>query len=103
MSILAQQRRKDPRRGFAGDFIEVLKSITPALAKQPQLKIITNAGGMNPIACAQAAAEMLAKAGLSESQIGVVTGDDLLASGTGLPPVTGADSILPQNIVSANA
>ena len=35
MSILAQQRRKDPRRGYAGDFIEVLKSITPLLVISP--------------------------------------------------------------------
>jgi hypothetical protein len=102
MSILAQQRRKDPRRGYAGDFIEVLKSITPALTKQPHLKIITNAGGMNPTACAAAAADVLVKAGLGETVIGVVTGDDLLASGAGVPPVSG-DGSMPKNIASANA
>ena len=59
MSILARQREKDPSLGYAADFLDVLKSLTPALKKQPQLKIVTNAGGVNPNACAAAAAEIL--------------------------------------------
>ena len=56
MSILARQREKDPATGYAADFLEVLRSLLPALKAQPQLKIVTNAGGMNPQACAAAAA-----------------------------------------------
>jgi hypothetical protein len=78
LSILARVREKDPQRGYAGDFVEVLASLCPALAAQPQLKIVTNAGGMNPAACAAAAGKVLAAAGLGEVPIGVVTGDDLL-------------------------
>ena len=48
MSILARQREKDPAAGYAGDFLEVLHSLLPALKAQTRLKIVTNAGGMNP-------------------------------------------------------
>src|SRR5262245_12044274 len=78
MSILARQREKDPAAGYAGDFIEVLQSLVPALKTQPQLKIITNAGGVNPIACAVAAGKVLQEAGLGSTLMGVVDGDDLL-------------------------
>jgi len=78
LSILARQREKDPQSGFAQDFLTVLRSLTPALSTQPNLKIVTNAGGMNPTACAAAAGHILAAAGLGNLGIGVVTGDDLL-------------------------
>jgi hypothetical protein len=77
MSILARAREKDPAAGYARDFIDVLRSLAPALKGQPRLRIVTNAGGVNPLACARAAAEVLAAAGLEGTQIGVVTGDDL--------------------------
>lgn len=78
MSILARQREKDPQSGFAEDFLMVLRDLLPALKSQPQLKIVTNGGGMNPVACARAAGEILEAAGLGATSIGVVTGDDLL-------------------------
>ena len=80
MSILARQRRKRADAGWAGDFAEVVASITRSLAEQPQLHVVTNAGGVNPIACARAAAGVLATAGLGGMPIAVVTGDDLLGS-----------------------
>src|SRR5436190_20926048 len=52
MSILAQQKQRDPQAGFAHDFLDVLARLSPILKAQPNLKIITNAGGMNPAACA---------------------------------------------------
>ena len=52
MSILALQKQRNPDAGFAGDFLDVLQRLGPVLHAQPQLKIITNAGGMNPDACA---------------------------------------------------
>ncbi|HEV3438294.1 MAG TPA: acyclic terpene utilization AtuA family protein [Gemmata sp.] len=78
MSILAVQKAKDPKSGYATDFIDVLGRLTPILADQPQLKVITNAGGMNSRGCANAAREVLMKAGLSGKKIAVVTGDDLM-------------------------
>ena len=111
MSILALQKERDPEAGFAGDFLDVLQRLTPILAQQPQLKIITNAGGMNPAACARRARSILAHAG-QPRRIGIVSGDDLLprlddllAQGhaftnldTGEPLAT-----VRQRVVSANA
>ena len=78
MSILARLREKDPNAGYAEDFLDVLRSLTPALKKQPRLKIIANSGGMNPPACVRATAKILAEGGLGDTPIGCVTGDDLL-------------------------
>ena len=62
MSILAQQKQRDPSAGFATDFLDVLERLVPILRQQPHLKIVTNAGGMNPIACVTKAKAIL-KAG----------------------------------------
>jgi hypothetical protein len=78
MSILARQREKNPRLGYAEDFLTVLVSLVPALTHQRQLRIVTNAGGVNPLACARAAGAVLVGSGLSARRIGVVTGDELL-------------------------
>src|SRR6478735_10456230 len=70
MSILARQREKDPNAGYAEDFLDILRSLLPALKQQPRLKIIANSGGMNPPACARAAAKILADAGFGQAVIG---------------------------------
>lgn len=77
LSILARVREKNPLAGYAGDFLPVLGSLTPMLREQSRLKIVTNAGGMNPASCAAAAAKTLADAGMADDVIGVVSGDDL--------------------------
>ncbi len=112
MSILALQKQREPQAGFAADFLDVLKRLVPTLRKQPRLKIITNAGGMNPNACAAQARSVLDQAGLSDRRIGVVSGDDLLpdldrlvASGHRLAHMDSGEpveSIRPR-VVSANA
>ncbi|HWA98145.1 MAG TPA: acyclic terpene utilization AtuA family protein [Pirellulales bacterium] len=78
LSILARKREKEPQAGYADDFLTVLKSLVPVLQAQPKLRIVTNAGGVNSIACARAAAKVLVDAGLDRESIGVVAGDDLL-------------------------
>jgi hypothetical protein len=78
MSILAHQRQKNPRLGYAEDFLTVLVSISAALVRRPNTRLVTNAGGLNPLACARAAGAVLVNAGLSSWRIGVVTGDDIL-------------------------
>jgi hypothetical protein len=77
MSILALQRQRDPAAGYAADFLDVLERLAPFLRDQPDLKIITNAGGMNPAGCAARARQALDRAGLADRRVGVVTGDDL--------------------------
>src|SRR5262245_34762469 len=112
MSILARQREKNPAAGYAADFLDVLKSVVPALKAQPQLNIVTNAGGVNPLACAAATAEILRSGGLGDTNIGVVTGDDLLprlkelqSSGCDFKNLDTGEPLktLSQKIVSANA
>ena len=79
MSILARQKERDPEHaGFATDFVDVLERLAPVLKAQPRLKIITNAGGMNPAACAAAARDVLHQAGLGDRVVATVSGDDLL-------------------------
>ena len=78
MSILALQQQRDPATGYAGDFLDVLERLTPFLKDKPRLKIVTNAGGMNPAACAARAEMILDKAGQADRRIAVVTGDDLM-------------------------
>src|SRR4029453_8131342 len=55
LSILAHQRSRNPQAGFVPDFLTVLESLVPALAAQPNLKIVTNAGGVAPVECARQA------------------------------------------------
>jgi hypothetical protein len=78
MSILALLRQRDPQAGYATDFLDVFGQLAPELLKQPKLKIVTNAGGMNPLSCAAKAVELLRSQNLNGFRIGVVTGDDLL-------------------------
>jgi Acyclic terpene utilisation family protein AtuA len=78
LSILARIREKDPNEGYPHDFLTVLESLLPALAAQPKLRIVTNAGGMNPQACAAAAGHILARAGMPRLSVGVVSGDDIV-------------------------
>jgi hypothetical protein len=78
MSILALQKERDRALGFASDFIDVLERLCPLWKGQRGLKIVTNAGGMNPEACAAKAAQVLSKQGLGDRRIATVTGDDLM-------------------------
>lgn len=77
LSIMAAQKVKDPSRGYAQDFIEIIKSLIPYWIKGSKVKIVTNAGGLNPRACALACAEILRQAGCS-LMIAIVSGDDVL-------------------------
>lgn len=79
MSILARARAKDPAMGYATDFISaVLKPNIREIAAQG-VRLVSNAGGVNPVACAEAARAVVAEAGL-DLKVGVVRGDDLMAS-----------------------
>jgi hypothetical protein len=84
MSILALQKQRDPQAGFATDFLDVLERLCSVLQAQPKLKVITNAGGMNPAACAAKARAQLDKARLTDRIIATVAGDDLLPRLDGL-------------------
>lgn len=77
MSILAAARGKDPELGYATDFVHVtLKAILKDVAAQG-IRIISNAGGVNPQACARAIGALAAEQGL-HLKIAVVEGDDVM-------------------------
>ncbi len=78
MSILQKQKERDPKMGYARDFIGAMESVFPAVAERG-VKVIANAGGVNPVACADAVLAAADKAGVrGKIRIGVVTGDDIL-------------------------
>lgn len=77
MSILALQKQRDPATGYASDFLDVLTRLVPTLSQQPNLKIVTNAGGMNALGCATKACAILQRAGLKNVRVAAVQGDDL--------------------------
>lgn len=75
MSILAGARMKKPDEGYATDFVEVLAPLLPQIADK-RIRVISNAGGVNPVACAAALSEACEKAGVA-LKIAVLHGDNL--------------------------
>lgn len=78
LSIMAIQREKDPKAGYARDFVDVVRSLIPLWKKGSRCKVVANAGGLNPMACAEACRKVLEEAGCPGIGIGVVDGDDVL-------------------------
>ncbi|MEO6863941.1 MAG: acyclic terpene utilization AtuA family protein [Gemmatimonadaceae bacterium] len=76
MSILQKQKERDPAMGYARDFVGAMDSVLDAVTDRG-VRVIANAGGVNPPACATAIQGVAKKRGKS-LRIGVVTGDDLL-------------------------
>lgn len=76
MSILQKQRERDPSLGYARDFVGAVESVLDAVAERG-VRVVANAGGVNPPACAAAVAGAIRRSGY-EIPIGVITGDDLL-------------------------
>ena len=76
MSILQKQKNKDPKLGYATDLIELMRRILP-ISSQKGIKIITNGGGVNPVACAEAIREVANQAGIIKLNVAVVLGDDI--------------------------
>jgi Acyclic terpene utilisation family protein AtuA len=106
MSVLAAARQKNPELGYATDFVTVtMKTILQDVVAN-NIKIVSNAGGMNPHACAAALAAIAAEQGVA-IKIAVVEGDDVLP----LIPALREKGIqelqsrapLPERLLSANA
>ncbi len=78
MSIMQKQKSRDPSLGYAKDFVPLMERLLPALVER-HVRVTTNAGGVNPHACAAAVADVARRLGFAgKLTIGVVTGDDLL-------------------------
>ncbi|HFE65393.1 MAG TPA: DUF1446 domain-containing protein, partial [Caldithrix sp.] len=77
MSIMQKQKNRDPNKGYARDFIPLMKEIIPDIVEK-NIRVITNAGGVNPFACRDAIFGVARKIGIKELKVGVVFGDDIL-------------------------
>ncbi|MBI2614130.1 MAG: DUF1446 domain-containing protein [Gemmatimonadetes bacterium] len=78
MSILQKQHSRDARLGYARDFPPLMERLLPRLVKRG-IRVISNAGGVNPQACADAVVAAARKLGLAgKVRVGLVSGDDLL-------------------------
>jgi hypothetical protein len=85
LSIMAIQREKDPERGYAHDFVEVIDSLIPFWEKGSKVKVVTNAGGLNPKGCGQACLQALKRSSGRPMKIAIVSGDDVLPILKGQP------------------
>ena len=65
MSILQKQRSRDPAMGYARDFVSQMERILPDVAEHG-IRVVSNAGGVNPRACAQAVRAAADRLGLGD-------------------------------------
>ena len=106
MSIMAKAMMTNPEHGYALDFVS--RVMTPLLKKisEKKIKVISNAGGVNPLACRDALQKAIEAQGLN-LKVAVVLGDDVLPQYADLKTqnikemFNGDD--LPQHLASCNA
>lgn len=110
MSIMQKARMKNPELGYATDFVKLVGRIIKT-CKEKNIKIIANAGGVNPKACLEAIKKIIREQNISGVKVAIVEGDDILsnldaliASGEKLSNLdTGEDiSTVRERITSAN-
>ena len=77
MSILQKQRSRDPSAGYATDFVRMVERILPDLLEKG-IRVVANAGGVNPHACKDALVEVLRRGGARGTKVAVIEGDDIL-------------------------
>lgn len=76
MSIMQKQRARDPRAGYARDFVAQVEQTLELLIER-NVRVITNAGGVNPMGCRDALQAMAQKHGRA-LDVAAVVGDDLM-------------------------
>ena len=108
MSILARARTKNSKHGYAIDFVTSVMKMNLRQISDQKVKIISNAGGVNPEACADAIRDLINEQGLN-LKVAVVVGDDLLENksnifNSDISEMFTGDKLPDQNnIVSINA
>ena len=106
MSIMAAQKLRNPQAGYAVDFVTAVMGPLAREIAEKKIKVVTNAGGVNPQACRDAVLKACEAAGVT-LKVAVVLGDDILPRAeefraSGIREMdTGAE--LPARIVSMNA
>jgi len=73
ISIMQKQKMKNPKYGYALDFVDLIQNNYSTLIKN-KIKVISNAGGVNPVACAKHIKENLPNGSIN---IGIIEGDDI--------------------------
>ncbi len=111
LSIMMRQKLKDPRLGYATDFIDFIRRVLPELAER-RVRVLTNAGGLNPRACRERIFAVARELGVTGIRVGVVEGDDLVgrlpelvAAGHPLANMDTGEPLAPHldEVMSANA
>ena len=105
MSLLARAKRRDPDLGYTPDFVTAIAPLLPMIVAR-RIRVVVNAGGLNPGACRAALAAAAAQAGL-ELAIAIVEGDDLMPQldevRAAAPREMFSGAAFPQDPVSLNA
>ncbi len=111
LSIMMRQKLKDPRLGYATDFLGFVRRVLPEV-KERNVRILANAGGLNPRACRAKIFEIARELGVSGIRVGVVEGDDvfprlreLIAAGHEMKNMDTGEPLAPavDRVMSANA
>ncbi|MCH8567337.1 MAG: DUF1446 domain-containing protein [Balneolales bacterium] len=79
MSIMQKQKLRNPDFGYARDFVGVIEAILPEIAAG-KVRVLSNAGGVNPVACKDAILQTAAKLGIKGLKVAVVDNDNILSS-----------------------
>ncbi len=77
MSIMQKQKMRNPDYGYARDFVDVISEVLPDIAEKG-IKVISNAGGVNPEACKDKILEAIKEQGFDDITVAVVDGDNIL-------------------------
>src|SRR3954453_12832188 len=78
MSIMQKQRSRNPALGYARDFVPLRVETPPAVVER-NIRVVANAGGVNPEGCRDAVLEEARRAGLQgRARVGMITGDDIM-------------------------
>jgi Acyclic terpene utilisation family protein AtuA len=91
MALLARARAKDPQAGYIADFISTIAPVLPEVADRG-IKIVANAGALNPAGCARALAEVVREQGL-RLRVAAVEGDDLMPQRDAVLAASPADMV----------
>ncbi len=105
MSLLASARQRKPETGYALDFVKVMKPLLGEVARRG-IKVVANAGGVNPLACRDALQQIVDEAGV-ELKVAAVLGDDLMPQQEAIRALGveefSTGELLPEKLVSMNA